>query len=204
MYNFTAIQTIAFAHNKKNLVKDSTIFEPGNPKMSPGLIQYVKSHIPNVVAATDPKNLWLEMGAKSFQSGNDWEKMNRKYDIVVSTSSFDTELDPWGHFKFLWDRTRTGGYIILDLPTSTASNPFSVNPNFVSYLRRYNDIDVPYMRLSDKTGQYSATPNSEQIYSTRRLNEDLLYKFKETLQLRLQVILKKNESEELKANGQSN
>lgn len=204
MYNFTAIQTLAFAHNKKGLVKGSTVYEPGVPKLSPGMIQYVKSHIPSVTAPANPKDLWLEMGAKSFQSGDQWEKMNRKYDIVVSTSSFDTELDPWGHFEFLWDRTRTGGYIILDLPTSTSSNPFSVNPNFVSYLRRYNDIDVPYMRLSDKTGQYNATPNSEQIYSVRRLNEDLLYKFKETLQLRLQVILKKNESEELKANGQSN
>ena len=201
MYNFTAIQTIAFAHNKKDLVRGSTIYEAGSPKISPGMIQYIKSHIPSVVAATDPKGLWQELGCKSYQTGSAWEKMNRKYDIVVSTSSFDTELDPWGHFSFLWDRTRTGGIMLLDLPASTSMNPYSFSPNFVSFIRRYNNIDVPYMRLADKTGQFDAIPNSETIYSTRRLNDDLLFKFNETKQLRLQIIFKKNESEELKTHG---
>ena len=57
------------------------------------------------------------------------------------------------------------------------------------------------MRLADKTGQFDAIPNSETIYSTRRLNDDLLFKFNETKQLRLQIIFKKNESEELKTHG---
>lgn len=200
MYNFTAIQTLAWA-NQRGLIKGNTLYEPGTPKFAPQMIQYIKSQIPKVVAAPNPKELYAELGAKSFQTGDAWEKMERKYDTVISFSSFDDILDPWGHFKFLWDRTRTGGYMIMDLPASCSSNPTSFSPNWVSYIRRYNNIDVPYMRLSDKTGQFSTIPDSSEIYSTRLLNDDILFKFKETLQLRLSVVFKKNESEELVSNG---
>lgn len=91
--------------------------------------------------------------------------------------------------------------MIMDLPASCSSNPTSFSPNWVSYIRRYNNIDVPYMRLSDKTGQFNTIPDSSEVYSTRLLNDDILFKFKETLQLRLSVVFKKNESEELVSNG---
>jgi len=200
VYNFTAIQCLAWAQNRK-MIEGATIFEPGTPKYAPQMIQYIKSHMPQVVAAPSPKDLYKELKCKSFQWGDQWEKMNRRYDLVISCNSFDQELDPFGHFKFLWERTRTGGNIILDLPASCSSDPFGFSPNFVSYIRRYNNIDVPYMRLSDKTGQFCTIPDSNKIYSTRELNEDILFKFKETLQLRLTVCFKKNESEELNTHG---
>ncbi len=200
MYNFTAIQALAWA-DKRKMFEGATIYEPGTPKYAPQMIQYIKSHIPRVVAAPSPKELYKELKCKSFHCGDQWEKMDRKYDVVVSTDSFDGELDPWGHFKFLWERTRTGGNIILDLPASASSDPMCFSPNWVSYIRRYNNIDVPYMRFSDKTGQFCTIPDSNQIYNTRALNEDILFKFRETLQLRLTVVFKKNESEELNTSG---
>ncbi len=200
MYNFTGIQALAWA-NKRKLFQDATIYEPGTPKYAPQMIQYIKSHMPKVIAAPSPKELYKELGCKSYQTGDQWEKMDRKYDFVISMNSFEGELDPWGHFKFLWERTRTGGNLLLDLPASVSNEPNSFSPNWVSYIRRYNNIDVPYMRLSDRTGQFCTIPDSTEIYDVRKLNHDLLFKYKETLQLRLTVCFKKNESEELVTNG---
>lgn len=201
MYNFTMFQAIAWMNNKKNMIKDCTVYGAGQSKMAPGMIQYMKNQMPNVGLANTPKQMFINLGAKSYNDGKQWEKMNRKYDLVVSADSFNAELDTWGHFKFLWERTRTGGYIVIDAAASVSSDPCSFSPNWVTYIRRYNNVDVPYLRISDKTGQYCVSADSEIMYTTRRLNEEILYKFKETQQLRLSVVIKKNESEELKTNG---
>jgi len=196
MYSFTIVKAFAWADERK-LFRDATVFESGNPIMSPGMIQYFKAHIPRMTAPGTPEQLYRDLGAKTIDTNANLNKVKRKFDVVVGSSSFDDKLDPWGHLNDLWSKVRTGGVLILDLPASVSNAAFSVSPNLISYIRRYNDIDVSYLRLSDKTGQYEVAPDSVEIYSTRKLNDTLLYKYKETQQLRLTAVLKKKEDKEL-------
>lgn len=190
MYSFTMVKAFAWA-DEKRLFKDASLFESGNPIMSPGLLQYFKSHIPRLSAPGSPKDLYEQLGVKNFQSNADLTKVNRKFDIVVASSSFDDKLDLWKHLNELWDKVRTGGVLILDLPASASVGALSVSPNFITYIRRYNDVDVSYLRLTDKTAQYEVAPDSVEMYSTRKMNDELFYKFKETQQLRLTAVIKK-------------
>lgn len=197
MYNYTFIQGISHLA-KKDIVKGATIYEEGLPKLTEFHIRYIKSHIPTFKIGSTPEDVWLGLGAKSYASTETHGSTNRKYDIVVSSDSFDREADPIAHFKSLWDKVRKGGLIMIDVPTSVTSGFFSFSTNWIAYMQRLNGFEVPYNRISDKTGQYDVIPDSSKVYTLRELNEHLLYKFKETSQLRLTFMLRKTSTDPLK------
>lgn len=193
MYNYTFIQGLAHLE-KKGTIKDATVYEEGTPNLTEFHIKYIKSHIPKFTIGTTPEDVWLGLGAKSFTNTEQHGSTNRKYDIVCSTDSFDRETDPASHITSLWTKVRKGGLLFVDVPTSTTSGFFSFSTNWIAWMKRLNGFEVPYSRISDKTGQYSVIPDSDTVYSMRDLNEKLLYKFKETSQLRLTFMLRKLES----------
>lgn len=199
MYSFTFIQALQHAEGK-GFLKSKDCYEFGKPQLNMDLLGYFKSYFPNLPPVRDCEDLWKELGCKSYNNESTNTDKRKKYDLIVSTNSFDDLGDPFSHLQDMWSQLKVDGAIILDLPASQSSCTVSFGVNFIYMLRRFNNIDIPYCKLSDKTGQFGVSPDVSNYYTTSKINDQLLFKFKDTKQLRLTVTLKRKEGKELRFN----
>ena len=75
MYNNQTAKQLAHLIRKK---QSGIVYQFGNTDMKIPMTYY-KAHLPNLLAPTDPKSLWEELGFT-------WSTNNRKADIVISLS----------------------------------------------------------------------------------------------------------------------
>ena len=117
-------------------------------------------------------------------------KGNSKYDVVVAGDYLEVTKDFFDRFEQIHNCCSQDGFIVLDLPFSVNSGWFSYQPNLFKQLAEQNEYEVAYFKCMDHSGQYPLVLDSSKRITNSYLN-DLLYKYGNTVNMRINVTFKK-------------
>ena len=187
MYNNPTAKQIAHCIKKKD---SGIVYQFGNTDMAIPMTYY-KAHLPKLVAPTDPKALWEELGYK-------WSTTNRKADIVLCGDRLVNEMDINSAIQEMWTKCKVNGMILITTPTSLSNNYLSIQPNYFTKLMDLNEmaLGINYFNIGDIRGQHLQSIDSAHRYTMSELRDEF-HKFVETRELITNITLIKLSTKEL-------
>lgn len=124
----------------------------------------------------------------------DKRKGNKKYDAVISGDYLESTCEFFQRFEQIYNSCKQDGYIIIDLPFSVNCGWFSYQPNLFKQIASQNNCNFSYFKIMDHAGQFPIA-----LDSTKRLTDtvlrETLYKYRNTVNMRINVTLHKTTSE---------
>ena len=187
MYNNQTAKQLAHLIRKK---QSGIVYQFGNTDMKIPMTYY-KAHLPKLLAPTDPKSLWEELGFT-------WSTNNRKADIVISGDIFNNSLDINKDIKDMWTKCKVNGLIVISCPTAMSDNYLSIQPNYWIDLAEKNEMElgITYFNMGDITGSHQVALDSSRKYKISELR-DTMHKFVETREIITNITLIKLSTKEL-------
>lgn len=191
MYTRFFVKQIVHA-SKKGL--GSTVCELGMNSWDPRINKWVKSINPEYHLSETPKEFFKQYGSelRQFQSNP-----KGTFQTVIAKDILE---NTWDAVKVLGDVhniTKVGGTIILNLPIGIHHHMSTLSITGVIHIAEQNQYDISYLAISTNDGGYIEKINSGADMNTTKL-KDILYKFRETADLRLAVTYKKTIDQEFK------
>ena len=117
-------------------------------------------------------------------------KGNKKYEAVLAGNYLESTTQFFQRFEQIHNETKQDGFIVLDLPLSVNGGLFAYQPNLFKELAKQNEYEVAYFKCMDHSGQYPLVLDSSKRITNTYLN-DLLYKYGNTVNMRINVTFKK-------------
>ncbi len=116
---------------------------------------------------------------------------------VLAKDVFENSLDILPAFEQLHDITSPDGTMIMNLPIGITSHIGTISIGALIHIAQVNHYDVPFLAISNENGDVIEKINTNNVYSTSKLKE-LLYKFRETIDLRIAATFIKTSDKEFK------
>lgn len=187
MYNNPTAKQLAHLVRKK---PKGFVYQFGNTDMRIPMTYY-KAHLPKLVAPTDPKSLWEELGYS-------WVTTNRKADIVICGDLLHNNFDINNAVKEMWTRCKVNGSIVITHSSGISDHFMTIQPNYWIELANLNEIElgISYFSMGDIRGQHQVAIDSSKTYSMADLR-DSLHKFVETREIITNITLIKLSTKEL-------
>jgi hypothetical protein len=195
VYTESLCEALIWARNKE-LLGDNVI-ELGGNEWHGKLNGYCKSRVKNWMISESLTMLYRNLGVSDFKQFPRKPKLKTQFDTVVAKDFVDSGFDIPNLFREVHDLTKPGGCMIINSAVGISSAMVSMTPNAVAFLAKKNAYDIPMYRIETPTRTFSVQFNSGNLYNTAELR-DLLYKFRETHNLRLSVCIKKTSNDEFK------
>jgi len=117
-------------------------------------------------------------------------KGNKKYEAVLAGNYLESTTQFFQRFEQIHNETKQDGFIVLDLPLSVNGGLFAYQPNLFKQLAEQNNYEIPYFKMMDHAGQFPVTIDSSKTLTNSVISE-LLYKFGNTVNMRINVTFKK-------------
>ena len=117
-------------------------------------------------------------------------KGNTKYDCVIPGDYLENSTDFHKKFEQIHNCCSQDGFIVLDLPLSVNAGWFSYQPNLFKQLAEQNEYEIAYFKLMDHSATYPIVLDSSKNFTNSYLS-DLLYKYGNTIGMRINVTFKK-------------
>ena len=187
MYNNQTARQLSHLVRKK---PSGIVHQFGDTDMSIPMTHF-KAYLPKLVAPTDPKTLWEELGYT-------WSTTNRKADIVLCGDALVNNMDINTTLKEMWNKTKVNGHIVITVPSSITSNYFSIQPNYFIDLQNANqdNMAINYFHMGDISGQHCVAIDASHNYEMHQLR-DHLHKFVETREMITNITLVNLSTKEL-------
>ncbi len=187
MYNNPTAKQIAHLVRKK---PKGFVYQFGNTDMRIPMTYY-KAHLPMLVAPTDPKSLWEELGYS-------WVTTNRKADIVVCGDMLRKNFNVNNAMNDMWTRCKLNGNIVITHTSGISDDLLSIQPNYWIELAKLNEMElgISYFSMGDIKGQHQVAIDSGNTYTMSELR-DSLHKFVETREIITNITLVKLSTKEL-------
>ena len=187
MYNNPTAKQIAHLVRKK---PSGFVYQFGNTDMKIPMTYY-KAHLPKLVAPTDPKSLWEELGYS-------WVTTNRKADVVVAGDILRNNLNINDAVKDMWTRCKVNGHIMITHPSGVSDSMISLQAKYWINLAELNEMElgISYFNMGDIRGQHQVAIDSGEKHTISQLR-DILHKFVETREIITNITLIKLSTKEL-------
>ena len=198
MYTESVCEMLAFAEEKEFLAKGRVI-EVGQSQWKTSLNRYMKARSPGFMLAQSSTELFsrLNVGDYTAYPSDKDISVDTTSPVVCAFSYIDSKIDVVSAWTKIHDLTEKDGYMIISAPLGLTSRPSSVTVNQVISIARSNDYDVPYLVIGTGKCEFRVKVDSTEKFGQTKLRE-LLYKFRETTDLYVSVILKKKHDEVFK------
>jgi hypothetical protein len=155
-----------------------------------GVIERIKSHSPiselPIDMATWMSDRQIEVHTK--------RKGNKKYDAVLSGQFIEATLSFRERFEQIHNETKQDGYIVIDLPLSVNGGWFAYQPNLFIELAKQNNYSITYFKAMDHAGQFPIVIDSSKQLTSTAIKE-YLYKYNDTTTMRLNITMKKTNTD---------
>lgn len=159
-------------------------------KFIKGVILKIKSYDPDIKIPTSMTTWFNE---KAIEIVNK-RKGNKKYDAVIAGDYLESTCEFFQRFEQIYNSCKQDGFIVIDLPFSVNCGWFSYQPNLFKQIASQNNCNFSYFKVMDHAGQFPIS-----IDSTKRLTDTVLreslYKYRNTVNMRINVTLQKTTSE---------
>ena len=161
-----------------------------NRQYTRNVINHIKAHMPFTQV---PHNItsWLKQYNVDVV---DKRKSNKKYDAVFAGNYLENTSQFFERFEQIHNETKQDGFIVLDLPLSVNSGLFAYQPNLFKHIAEQNQYDVSYFKMNDQAGQFPVVVDSTKTLTNTVISE-LLYKYGNTVNMRINVTFKKTTNE---------
>ena len=194
MYTDFIADQITFAYSKGFLEDD--LIELGTSPFMTKVNSYIKTKVPGYIIASTASEMFsrLKVGSyTNYPSENDIPD-GTQASTVCSWSWLQTRFDAVSAWRHLHEATKVGGYIMINQPIGFAAGISSATINSLVHIAHSNNYECPFFAVSNPSRQFIIKINSSKYVEDRQLKE-ILYKFKETPDLRAGVIFKKTSDE---------
>jgi hypothetical protein len=198
VYTELVCEMLAFAEEKEFLAKGRVI-EVGQSQWKTSLNRYMKARVPGFMLAQSSTEMFSRLNVDdytAYPSDKDISA-NTTSPVVCAFSYIDSKIDVISAWTKIHDLTETNGYMIIAAPISTTARVSSVTVNQVVSIARSNKYDVPYLVIGTSKCEFRTKIDSTEKFGLTKLRE-ILYKFRETTDLHISVILKKKHDEVFK------
>ena len=198
MYTEFICDQLCFAHDK-GMLESENLIEVGHNSWQTSLNRFMKSRLPGFILSNSTTEMLsrLKVGQyTNYPSDKDIPE-GTKAKVVCAFEYLHGRMDPIKSWQLLHGMTELNGYMIINGPMgiSSALSPMSVNQ--LIHIANANNYAVPYFVVADRARQFVQRVNSQSTFTNDNIKE-LLYKFKETPELRVGVIFKKTQDEAFK------
>jgi hypothetical protein len=116
---------------------------------------------------------------------------------VLGKDVFENSLDILHAFKQVHDTTAPLGTMILNCPIGVHHHIGSISIAGIILIAKNNNYNIPYLAVSNDNGDVIERINAEADFTTSKLH-NLLYKFKESANLRIAATFTKTSDQEFK------
>lgn len=183
---------------QKGWIKGNVI-ELGNNKFHTAQIEpYLKAIDPSIMTCKGAQQLWLQAGAQSYVVVEDEADVpDIKYDVVVNQAWLEERFDVCEVLRKTHSTLKVGGFMFTNLPIGLSVGYHSYTLNFWQKFCKDNNYEVRYCQVSDEMGNYPILVSMASPYTFTKL-KDVLYKFRETWNLRMTIVIQKKDDNELK------
>lgn len=155
-------------------------------KFPRNVINKIKSHYPFTQVPIDMTKWFGQYGVDVSNK----RKGNKKYDAVLAGNYLESTTQFFQRFEQIHNETKQDGYIVLDLPLSVNGGLFAYQPNLFKQLAEQNNYEIAYFKMMDHAGQFPVVVDSSKTL-TNTVISGLLYKFGNTVNMRIGVTFKK-------------
>lgn len=191
MYTKFLVKQLIHLHDKEFL--SGIVCELGTSKWDTKINKWLKSSKPHFrICETAPEFFdQIDCELRQFQS-----IPKRKFDNVIATGNVMNSLDNKQCWTEVINTTNVGGHIIYNGPVGIHGAVANLTPAGAAMIAELNQMDILYMAVAHEHAEYI-----EKFDAHTALREDdltkILYKFRETQELRLAVTFRKNVDKEL-------
>ena len=190
MYTNIFLKQILHAYSKNLVAKN--VCELGKNSWHPNLNKILKANVSHLTVSETPQEFFKQMGSKLTQYQR---TPPPNQNTVIAKDVFENSIDIIPAFKQLHDLTATNGVMIMNCPIGVTSHVGSISVMGLINIANKNDYGVSYLAIGNEHGDCIEKINTAQIYSTTKLKE-LLYKFRETIDLRISATFVKTSDKE--------
>lgn len=187
MYTHSTAKQLAHLSRK---IEKGIVSQFSDANFHPNMMTYYKAHLPWVTAPRTAQDLWEEMGFT-------WSTTARKADVVVAGTYLEDTLDIQGRLKEIYARGKVNSYIVIACTTGLSQGYVSIQPNFWLEIAQKNDVEIPYMAISDGRSQHSVFVDSSKDKYKHSQLADLTHKFVECREMITNITIKKLSTKEL-------
>lgn len=189
MYTKFFLEQILHAF-EKNLVA-SQVCELGSNSWDTRLNGMLKAKDSITVCET-PQEFFKQKGS-TLKQYNRTPPLGQK--TVLAKDVFENSIDILPAFNQLHHITAPNGVIIMNLPIGITCHVGSISIGALIHIAQVNHYEVPFFAISNENGDVIEKINTNSVYNTSKLKE-LLYKFRETIDLRLAATFIKTSEED--------
>lgn len=179
MYTNIFLKQILHAYGKNLVSKE--VCELGVNSWHPKLNKTLKAHLPQLTLCEKPHEFYKQMGSKLVQHQRT-PASNQK--TIVAKDLFDNSIDVIQSFRQVHELTATNGVMILNMPIGVTHHIGSISVMGMIHIAKTNKYGVSYLAIGNEHGDCLEKINTAQQYTSSQLI-DLLYKFRESIDLRI-------------------
>jgi len=197
LYTDFIADQLAFAHDKGLL--DDDLIEIGNCQFKTDINRYLKTKVPGYIIASSTSEMFSRLRVGSYTNYPSEEDIpeGTTASTVCSWGWMQTRFDTAAAWAQLHDLTRAGGHIMLNQPLGFSGCVSTASINSLVHISHSNNYECPFFAVANPSRQFIVKINSAKYLNDQQMME-ILYKFKETPNLRVGVIFKKTSNETFK------
>lgn len=191
MYTKFLVKQLMHLHEKDLL--EGVVCELGISEWDTKINKWLKSYKPDFrICETAPEFFsQLDCELRQFQS-----IPKKKFNTVIATGNVINTLDNRQCWKEILTSTAVGGHIVYNGPVGIHGSVGNLTPAGAAMLAELNQFDILYMAVAQHHGEYIEKFDAHEAIREDDLTK-ILYKFRETQELRLAVTFKKNIEKDL-------
>jgi hypothetical protein len=188
---------LTFAHNKGLLGDD--LIELGNCQFMTSINRYIKTKVPGYIIASTTSEMFsrLQVGSYTNYPSEDDIPDGIQASTVCSWSWLQTRFDAPSAWRHLHEATKVEGCIMINQPIGLTGGVSPASINSLIHIAHSNKYECPFFAVSNPSRQFIVKIDSSKYVDDHEMKE-ILYKFRETSDLRVGVIFKKMSDETFK------